>query len=1029
MPAIHGEKFMQTHTTDMTKDPFFFDSEAMALIADEDVIREGLAFFREHRVLDMGHDPVSRMLWGSMEHDDEQVLPYDTRIQEDDKGGLIFNCSCGECAADKACLHIVALLFSYSDQVDETDRLMSATDTALRDRIKRGRSEVRVEPMSDNPCYGQWRAWSVASTTHFPMKYEVTIRSLNRRANICTCPDFANNQLGTCKHIEAVLHRISKHPDFEKLRRQPPPFAYVYLSWEAKDGPVVCLGRRASAHDAIQPLLNRYFDSQGIFQGRIPEEFFLFAQAAEDRPDIHVGHDVLQYVRHLSSIAAREARVAEIRGLLASTRGRVPGIHARLYPYQVEGVAFLAGTGRALLADDMGLGKTLQAIAAAVWLREHEDARKTLIICPASLKHQWAREIEHFSGLECQVVQGSPETRGVQYRRNFAFYVVNYELVLRDLSLINEVLVPDLIILDEAQRIKNWRTKIANAVKLIQSRYAFVLSGTPLENRLEDLYSLMQVVDPKILGPLWRYMVDFHVTDERGRVLGYRNLSLLRKRIAPVMLRRDRKLVRDQLPDRIVKKLSVAMTPKQIELHDSAMQSAGRLSCIAKKRPLTPAEQNRLMAALQQARMACNAAGLVDKETEGSPKIDELAAILEEFCLGSGLKAVVFSQWEAMTRMVEARLRSMDIGFVRLHGGVPTAKRGELLNRFREDDSIQVFISTDAGGTGLNLQSGSVLINLDMPWNPAVLEQRNARIHRLGQNRKVMIINMVAADSYEEHVLKLLSGKQNLFDNVISQDAAEDVVGISKKLLETLVDDLAGEASDDSTAEAAEKSEEAEPLGEIRTAEGFRKSGQEKDEGLEEAITLCIEELQKEFGFRIERILGAGGGLMVVLDHVDEHADEFAEQLSTKVPVAVVDQRTLRGLERLSGASPVAAARVLYAAEGSGGDGSPRCRLARLAEEKLKAAAILVDQECSEGAAELLLSSLLSAAGARAGLEAPPSPENAGVWIYEKAVPAGILHQDEAALIMRAMALAQAHSVPDKLIRQLLDEVDVFVNG
>ncbi len=354
----------------------------------------------------------------------------------------------------------------------------------------------------------------------------------------------------------------------------------------------------------------------------------------------------LDYARHLAAVATHKLRAERIGRQIADSHGRLPHIRTRLYPYQIEGTAFLAGTGRALLADDMGLGKTLQAIAAAVWLREHEEVRKVLIICPASLKQQWAREIEKFTGLASQIVQGPPPERGVQYRREAAFFIINYELVLRDLSVINETLRPDLIIMDEAQRIKNWRTKIASAVKLIPSRYAFVLTGTPLENRLEDLYSLMQVVDPKILGPLWRYMIDFHVTDERGKVLGYRNLSILRQRLAPVMLRRDRRLVRDQLPDRIVQRLDVAMTAKQVELHDSAMSSAGTLATIAKKRPLTPTEQNRLMAALQQARMACNAAGLVDKETEGSPKLDELATLLDELCVQSGLKAVVFSQWE-----------------------------------------------------------------------------------------------------------------------------------------------------------------------------------------------------------------------------------------------------------------------------------------------------------------------------------------------------------------------------------------------
>jgi SNF2 family DNA or RNA helicase len=141
--------------------------------------------------------------------------------------------------------------------------------------------------------------------------------------------------------------------------------------------------------------------------------------------------------------------------------------------------------------------------------------------------------------------------------------VVNYELAIRDLAVINADFRPDLLILDEAQRIKNWRTKVASGIKRIGSRYAFVLTGTPLENRLEDLYSLMQVVDPRVLGPLWRYLVDFHITNERGKVLGYRNLSELRRRLAPVMLRRDRALVRDQLPERTVLRIDVPLSLAQ----------------------------------------------------------------------------------------------------------------------------------------------------------------------------------------------------------------------------------------------------------------------------------------------------------------------------------------------------------------------------------------------------------------------------------------------------------------------------------
>ncbi|HID03978.1 MAG TPA: DEAD/DEAH box helicase, partial [Desulfobacterales bacterium] len=690
-------------------------------------------------------------------------------------------------------------------------------------------------------------------------------------------------------------------------------------------------------------------------------------------------------------------------------------------------VAFLAGTGRALLADDMGLGKTLQAISAAVWLKEHEGIRKILIICPASLKQQWAREIAKFTDLEIQVIQGTPSQRGVQYRRDCNFFVLNYELLFRDLTIINDTISPDLIILDEAQRIKNWRTKIASAVKQISSRYAFVLTGTPLENRLEDLYSLMQVVDHRILGPLWRYMIDFHITDKRDKVLGYRNLSMLRKRLEPVMLRRDRRIVKDQLPDRITSQIDVAMTDKQVELHGSAMSAAGRLATIAKRRPLTPTERNKLMAALQQARMACDAAGLVDKETEGSPKIDELENILEEVCLQSGLKVVIFSQWKMMTKMVESRLRQMDIGYVSLHGSVPTAKRGALMDAFQNDDSVQVFLSTDAGGLGLNLQAGSVLVNLDVPWNPAVLEQRNGRIHRLGQTKTVQLITMVAVDSYEEHVLSLVQSKQDLFDNVIAEDGYQDVVGVSKKLLETLVDDLA----DDVPGDAPDKQEK--DADESISAATFDKRDpsdtSQVADAREQELTACIKELQQQFGPRIERILGVDGGLLTVLDQVTAEDDQIAENLSEAIPVAIIDMRTLAGLARLGGGAPVAGQQILYNGAEEETDEQAPSRLQLLALEKLKAATVLIDQSCSGVALDLLVSSLLAMASDQAKLKTAVTPQDAGVWIYSEALPKGFLTQDDAALIMRALALSQSPSVPEDMVNGLCLDVELFITS
>ncbi|MCF8055845.1 MAG: DEAD/DEAH box helicase [Desulfocapsa sp.] len=972
--------------------------------------------------IDHGED----VLWGQVEGEDADIPEIVTiRLSED---SLSFNCECSEVFANGVCRHVIAVLCKYADQYGETDKLLTATDGAIKDRIKRGRSEVEVVCQGGKDLwFGNWTAESLGGASHYSKKYRVTIRSLQQRANYCTCPDFATNQLGTCKHIEAVLHKISKHPQFEIFQQEPAPFPYVYLAWDVDDAPQIMLHRPAEMTDKQHDLLKNFFSASGTFTGRLPEDFFHFMDLADNRRDIYIGEDAVSFTRQIATGLSHKQRSVEIKKQIQSSR-RIPGIKARLYPYQIEGVSFLAGTGRALLADDMGLGKTLQAISAAVWLKEHEGIRKILIICPASLKQQWAREIAKFTDLETQVIQGGPAQRGVQYRRDCNFFVLNYELLLRDLTIINETISPDLIILDEAQRIKNWRTKIASAVKQLSSRYAFVLTGTPLENRLEDLYSLMQVVDPKILGPLWRYMIDFHITDKRDKVLGYRNLSMLRKRLEPVMLRRDRRIVKDQLPDRITSQIDVPMTEKQVELHGSAMRAAGRLATIAKRRPLTLNERNKLMAALQQARMACDAAGLVDKETEGSPKIDELENILQEVCLQSGLKVVIFSQWRMMTEMVESRLRQMDIGYVSLHGSVPTAKRGDLMDAFQNDDSIQVFLSTDAGGLGLNLQSGSVLVNLDVPWNPAILEQRNGRIHRLGQTKTVQLITMVAAESYEEHVLSLVHSKQDLFDNVIAEDGDQDVVGVSKKLLETLVADLPGDFHGD-TPKKQEADKDEPTLAETVAELDFSDATPQTDDTREQELTACIEELQKQFGLRIERILGVDGGLLTVLDQVTTEDDQIAENLSGTIPVAMIDARTLAGLARLGGGSPVAEQQVLYKDTGQETAEPAASGLQLLAAEKLKAATVLLGQNCTGVVLELLLSALLATASAQARLKKVVMPQDAGVWLYSEALPKGFLTQDDAALIMRTMALAQSPSVPENMLNDLCLDVELFISA
>ncbi len=464
----------------------------------------------------------------------------------------------------------------------------------------------------------------------------------------------------------------------------------------------------------------------------------------------------------------------------------------------------LAFGGRTMLADDMGLGKTVQAIAAAALLKELRGIERVLVITPASLKHQWAREIRRFTSLPVTVVQDGQIARRQAYRENAFFTIVNYELVRRDLVEL-EQLRPSLIILDEAQRIKNWRAKTAIVVKQLKSRYAFVLTGTPLENRLDELYSIFQFLDPRILGPLWHFNDRFYDLEERAdgsyKVIGYKNFAELRATVEPYSVRRTRDEVLKDLPERIDNNFFVEMTDPQWQAYDEYKEIVARLASIAKRRPLTPQEKDRLLKGLLKMRIICDALALHDKEIpprdreKTAPKLRELEHILTDEIANNGHKALVFSQWSGMLALTTPVVKRVGLGYVTLTGAVPSAKRGRLIERFFDDPDCRVFFSTDAGGVGLNLQAASLVVNLDLPWNPAVLEQRIGRAHRHGQLQPVHVVNLIAQGTIEERMLDTLAAKRNVFAGVFGTEEAPDKLSFrdtGQGLLKRL-DDLLGQ--------------------------------------------------------------------------------------------------------------------------------------------------------------------------------------------------------------------------------------------
>lgn len=612
--------------------------------------------------------------------------------------------------------------------------------------------------------------------------YRVTIRGEHPAHNTCTCPDFATNTLGTCKHIEFILARLASRPATRAALRSGlrPPYSEVLLRYGARREVRFVPGAECPA--AFRTLAAAHFDATGILRPEAIDTFGKFmAQARSLAHEVRFADDALAFIAEVRDAAERRRRIG--RAFPGGLRSPVFDglLKGDLLDYQREGALFAAAAGRALIGDEMGLGKTVQAIAAAEIMARCLGVARVLVVCPTSLKHQWEREIARFTSRTTRIVGGSAPARRDAFAAGSFYKITNYDTVHRDLDHI-AAWSPDLVILDEAQRIKNWSTRAARAVKRIVSPYAIVLTGTPLENRLEELVSIVQFVDQHRLGPTFRFLHDHQLRDDQtGRVIGYTGLDDIGRTLAPILIRRRKADVLAQLPGRLDKNFFVPMTPQQMALHEENREVVARLvSRWRRYRFLSDADQARLRIALQNMRMCCNSTYLLDQSTDHGVKADELMTLLSEVFERPGEKAVVFSQWVRTHELLARRMADRGLGHVLFHGGVPGSQRAGLIDRFREDDDCRVFLSTDAGGVGLNLQHASVVVNMDLPWNPAVLEQRIGRVHRMGQKRPVQVFNFVAQGTIEEGMLSLLRFKKSLFAGALDGGEKEVFLGGSR---------------------------------------------------------------------------------------------------------------------------------------------------------------------------------------------------------------------------------------------------------
>ena len=646
--------------------------------------------------------------------------------------------------------------------------------------------------------------------------YKVVYRGEDSPWNYCSCMDFKTNHLCACKHLEKVKLWISETRG-KKVHKELPAYTSVYLSYT--DGRQVKIRVGSDHHEEFKRLAAHYFDAEGVMFPYAFEDYDkLMTEALAIDPSFRFYQDAIDFI-----IEQRERKFRQ-QLINKYTDERLDQLlMVSLYPYQKEGIRFAFEKGRSIIADEMGLGKTIQAIGTAELLRREGLAEQIMIVCPTSLKYQWQREIERFTKDTDRspdhpltlVIEGNPLKRKEQYASDIPYKIVSYNCMSNDVKMWGS-LQTEVLIMDEVQRLKNWKTQISMAARKVRSDYAVILSGTPLENKLEELYSVMEFADNYCLGPYWQFRADCIVTDDGGKVIGYQNLNKVGETARERLIRRTKKQVALQMPKRTDQNLFVPMTTEQRGMHEEYKEQVAKLVYKWRRTHfLSEIDRKKLLQFLSMMRMVCDSTYILDQKSRYDTKVTETMSILQSVFDNGDEKVVIFSQWERMTRLIAYELDKMGVGYEYLHGGVPSAKRRDLIINFTDDPDSRVFLSTDAGSTGLNLQAGSIMINLDLPWNPAVLEQRIARIYRLGQERNVQVINLVAKDTIEEGMLGKLRFKTAMFEGVL--DNGEDTIFLGNETKFTAMMDTLGEVLEEEKLQPAPEvsdteADEPEPL-------------------------------------------------------------------------------------------------------------------------------------------------------------------------------------------------------------------------
>jgi SNF2 family DNA or RNA helicase len=732
----------------------------------------------------------------------------DYLVKIDASDGLKTSC---ECEAGNICRHTAAAFMQIHEMIrlDETSLPQAGIKYTRSGMIKRVVDERKNKALHAGYSiqYADNDFGEHILTNERGIKYQLTFRDIERKHGYCSCPDYRTNKLGTCKHLIFAFDKYLKEKDSEPSNLPKYPFIEVFLnpfrdykiSWFYPDKIV----------GEVAELFYRYFGNKKYIEDEEAENMLGFFNNLDKHKQILVRPEVYEKVEKISEQNTLN-RIKKQEKLNFSL------LRVNLLQFQKEGVEFATFKKGSVIADELGLGNMLQAVATAIMKKDIFGFTKTLIICPATFKEQWKHEIETTTGERAIIIEGQSKHRKADYSSGDGYFrILSYETLMRDKDIVTSLSV-DFLILDEAQRIRNYASKTYSVIKSITRKHALVLTGTPIETELIDLYSIVLFVDPELLSPLWEFSYQHCYFDSQTRntIVGYYNLGELKQKLSGVLIRRERQEVLKQLPNISQITVPVKLTAYQKKMH---MQFAREFLSLYDGKIISSFEAQKSLQLIKKMRMLSNSTFLVDDTTNYSPKLDELKHILSHklHIRKNKRKVLIYTEWDKMLNIISRMLRVNKIKFAEAGEKIDTNELKKLFRIFSRDEQCRVFLCTEKSAPHIDLAAVDTVINMEVPRSSNEKNLRLGSIEELGKrDGNLTIINLVAENTIENKMAEGLEPEEELVSKLWHPDSSQQVVEFSgimqNKYVSAITDTIEKMILSDDSQEAGVKTPEGQ---------------------------------------------------------------------------------------------------------------------------------------------------------------------------------------------------------------------------